>query len=80
MGPDWNTFGRGSSRLVGEILNNQTAIPQGVPVLSNLDIAVKYIPMESIGGDYYGFHIIDDKRIGILISDVTGHGTYAHSS
>jgi signal transduction histidine kinase/serine phosphatase RsbU (regulator of sigma subunit) len=55
----------------------QTAIPEGVPVLSNIDIAVKYIPMESVGGDFYDFHIIDDNRIGVFISDVSGHGVVA---
>ncbi len=30
-------------------------------MLSNIDIAVKYIPMESVGGDYYDFHIIDEQ-------------------
>jgi len=55
----------------------QTAIPEGVPVLENIDIGVKYIPMESVGGDFYDFHIIDDHRLGVLISDVSGHGVVA---
>ncbi len=55
----------------------QTAIPEGVPVMSSLDIAVKYIPMESVGGDYYDFHVIDHDSIGVFISDVSGHGVTA---
>lgn len=54
----------------------QTAIPEDIPVLSNVDIAVKYIPAESVGGDYYDFHVVDNC-IGILISDVSGHGISA---
>lgn len=55
----------------------QTAIPEGVPVLSSIDIAVKYIPMESVGGDYYDFHITGEGKIGVFISDVSGHGISA---
>ncbi len=55
----------------------QTAIPEGMPAVSNLDISVKYIPMESVGGDFYDFHVIDDNRLGVFISDVSGHGVAA---
>ena len=42
--------------------------------LPGLDITVKYIPMQVIGGDFYDFHRIDDNRIGAFISDISGHG------
>ncbi|MCU0846408.1 MAG: SpoIIE family protein phosphatase [Spirochaetes bacterium] len=52
----------------------QSTIPKELPRLSNFDIQAMYMPMESIGGDFYDFHVIDDKRISALITDVSGHG------
>ena len=49
-------------------------LPDGLPTMPGLDMQVAYRPMESIGGDFYDFHRLDDKRIGILIADVSGHG------
>jgi len=61
--------------LAREIL--QSAIPETIPLLPNLDIAINYFPMEKVGGDYYDFVFIDEKKLGILIVDVTGHGVAA---
>ena len=49
-------------------------LPREIPVIEGLDIAARYIPMTSVAGDFYDFIVIDDKRIGILIADVSGHG------
>lgn len=51
-----------------------STIPENLPMVPGLDITVKYIPMQIIGGDFYDFHKIDDYRIGALISDISGHG------
>ncbi len=51
-----------------------STIPAEIPRLPGLDITVKYIPMQVIGGDFYDFHRIDDNRIGAFISDISGHG------
>ena len=37
-------------------------------------LAVRYIPMDAVGGDLYDFIPIDDGRFAVLIADVTGHG------
>ena len=34
-------------------------------------------PAREVGGDYYDFLPLDDTRMGILIADVSGHGTPA---
>jgi serine phosphatase RsbU (regulator of sigma subunit) len=39
-----------------------------------LDIAARYIPMASVAGDFYDFIRGDDKHLGILVADVSGHG------
>jgi sigma-B regulation protein RsbU (phosphoserine phosphatase) len=49
-------------------------LPHSIPKLTGLDIAAHYLPMTSVAGDFYDFIQIDDKHIGILIADVSGHG------
>jgi phosphoserine phosphatase RsbU/P len=49
-------------------------LPHNLPKLPGLEIAARYLPMTSVAGDFYDFIQIDDKHIGILIADVSGHG------
>jgi phosphoserine phosphatase RsbU/P len=49
-------------------------LPHEIPKIRGLDIAARYIPMSSVAGDFYDFIIVDEKHIGILIADVSGHG------
>jgi len=49
-------------------------LPGEIPQLEGLDVAARYIPMTSVAGDFYDFLIVDEKRIGILVADVSGHG------
>jgi phosphoserine phosphatase RsbU/P len=49
-------------------------LPHSIPKLTGLDIAAHYLPMTSVAGDFYDFIQVDDKHIGILIADVSGHG------
>jgi phosphoserine phosphatase RsbU/P len=49
-------------------------LPSGVPKIEGLDIAARYVPMTSVAGDFYDFIVVDEKHIGILVADVSGHG------
>jgi len=49
-------------------------LPHSIPHLPGLEIAARYSPMTSVAGDFYDFIQIDDKHLGILIADVSGHG------
>jgi|SRR6516164_944519 serine phosphatase RsbU (regulator of sigma subunit) len=49
-------------------------LPRDTPKLAGLDIVASYMPMTSVAGDFYDFIIVDEKRVGILIADVSGHG------
>ena len=49
-------------------------LPQEIPRVVGLDIAARYLPMTSVAGDFYDFLLVDEKRIGILVADVSGHG------
>jgi sigma-B regulation protein RsbU (phosphoserine phosphatase) len=52
-------------------------LPREAPQLIGLEIVARYLPMSAVAGDFYDFLVVDDKRIGILVADVTGHGVPA---
>ncbi|MFZ2322954.1 MAG: PP2C family protein-serine/threonine phosphatase [Ignavibacteriaceae bacterium] len=52
-------------------------LPKENPKVKGLDIASTCIPAFEVGGDYYDFIILDEKKIGIIIGDVSGKGTQA---
>jgi phosphoserine phosphatase RsbU/P len=52
-------------------------LPREVPQLIGLEIVARYLPMSAVAGDFYDFLVIDEKRIGVLVADVTGHGVPA---
>ena len=49
-------------------------LPKETPKIQGLDIVARYIPMSSVAGDFYDFIVVDEKHVGILIADVSGHG------
>jgi sigma-B regulation protein RsbU (phosphoserine phosphatase) len=49
-------------------------LPRDTPQVDGLDIVARYIPMTSVAGDFYDFIVVDEKHVGILIADVSGHG------
>ncbi|MCA8916162.1 MAG: SpoIIE family protein phosphatase [Planctomycetes bacterium] len=53
-----------------------TMLPQ-VPVIDTLEIAASYRACDMLGGDFYDFIIVDAWHLGIVIADVSGHGTAA---
>ena len=56
----------------------QTSIlPSDVPEINNLSFTAAYRPMTAVAGDFYDFIPVDQKRVGFLVADVTGHGVPA---
>ena len=49
-------------------------LPSEIPKIDGLDIAARYVPMTAVAGDFYDFIQVDEKHIGILVADVSGHG------
>ncbi|MFL6415949.1 MAG: PP2C family protein-serine/threonine phosphatase, partial [Bryobacteraceae bacterium] len=49
-------------------------LPEKIPSIDGLDIAARYIPMSAVAGDFYDFIVVDEKRLGIFVADVSGHG------
>ena len=55
-------------------LIQHSILPETVPQIEGLDIAARYVPMTSVAGDFYDFIVVDNKHVGILVADVSGHG------
>jgi len=49
-------------------------LPHEIPQIRGLEIAARYLPMTSVAGDFYDFIVVDEKHLGILVADVSGHG------
>ena len=62
-------------RGVGEI--QRSLLPRQLPQIGGFDIATYYLTSRDAGGDYYDFFPLDGGAWGVLIADVTGHGTPA---
>ncbi len=52
-------------------------LPQRTPEFSGLQVASRCLPALEVGGDYYDFVKLSDKKLGIIIGDVSGKGTQA---
>jgi serine phosphatase RsbU (regulator of sigma subunit) len=52
-------------------------IPQKIPDWQGLQFGVSFIPMQEVSGDYYDYFNFGSNRLGILLSDVSGHGVPA---
>ena len=62
-------------RVVADI--QRSLLPMELPRVKGLDIAAFYQTSKNAGGDYYDFFDLPDGKLGILIADVSGHGTPA---
>jgi sigma-B regulation protein RsbU (phosphoserine phosphatase) len=49
-------------------------LPAKAPELENIRIAASYQPMTAVAGDFYQFVRSDNRHLGILVADVSGHG------
>lgn len=52
-------------------------IPQKIPDWQGLQFSVHFSPMQEVSGDYYDYFNFGSNRLGILVSDVSGHGVPA---
>ncbi len=52
-------------------------LPEQFPQIHNAGLAVKYILMEEIGGDFYDVFELTENQFGLMVADVTGHGVSA---
>jgi sigma-B regulation protein RsbU (phosphoserine phosphatase) len=52
-------------------------LPAEVPLVPGLEVAAHYRTANRAGGDYYDFFPLPGGRLGVLVADVSGHGTPA---
>lgn len=62
-------------KTVGDI--QRSLLPQTLPDIPRLELAAHYATARRAGGDYYDLFPRADGKWGILIADVSGHGTPA---
>jgi len=55
----------------------KSILPEEMPQVPGLRIAAQYLPMSQVAGDFYDFLLMGERRIGLLIADVSGHGVPA---
>jgi phosphoserine phosphatase RsbU/P len=52
-------------------------LPRAMPRVAGLTVAARYHPMTAVAGDFYEFLEVGERRLGILVADVSGHGVPA---
>ncbi len=62
-------------KLVATI--QRALLPKQMPDIEGMELAAYYRTSHRAGGDYYDFFPLPDGKWGILIADVSGHGTPA---
>lgn len=61
--------------VVGEI--QRSLLPRSLPEIPTLSLASSYQTSRTAGGDYFDVFRLPEGRFGLLIADVSGHGTPA---
>jgi sigma-B regulation protein RsbU (phosphoserine phosphatase) len=52
-------------------------LPRGPLEFPGITVTALCVPAREVGGDYYDFFPLGDRRLGVLIADVSGKGTSA---
>ena len=70
---------RGQLARYGELLVaiQRSILPQRLPEVRGLDLAVHFVQAERVGGDFYDVQPIGPEHWAIAVSDVSGHGLAA---
>jgi len=55
----------------------RSLLPAELPKITGMNLSVHYQTSRMAGGDYYDFFRLPEGKWGILIADVSGHGTHA---
>ncbi|HEV3057055.1 MAG TPA: PP2C family protein-serine/threonine phosphatase [Vicinamibacterales bacterium] len=49
-------------------------LPRNMPSVAGIDLAVRYVPMTAVAGDFYDVIQVGPTAVGVLVADVSGHG------
>lgn len=55
----------------------RSLLPQYPPRVPGFSFSAYYLPSKNVGGDMYDVFRIDDRYIGLVVADATGHGVSA---
>jgi sigma-B regulation protein RsbU (phosphoserine phosphatase) len=55
----------------------QALLPRQLCTLERMHVNVAYRPSESVGGDFHGAAMQDDRHLAVYVADVAGHGVSA---
>lgn len=58
-------------------LIQQSMLPEDDPMIKGYEISSYARPAKQMGGDYYDYIQLSDKRLGVVVGDVSGHGVPA---
>lgn len=58
-------------------LIQRALLPRELPAINEIRIDYRYIPLESVGGDYFSLTQLREGGLGVFLGDVTGHGVSA---
>jgi Stage II sporulation protein E (SpoIIE) len=82
--PVWEDLARstGERELVEQELRvarsiQQASLPKVVPELKGWQISPYYLPAREVGGDFYDFFELGERRLGVVVGDATGKGVPA---
>jgi len=63
--------------LESSITIQQNLLPKQPPKMAGTDVAVRYLPMMGVSGDYYDFLPLGEDQMALTIGDVCGKGMKA---
>ncbi len=63
---------RAELRIAADI--QRTFLPRTIPDVPGFSLAAMSIPAREVGGDFYDFIRLDERRLGLVIADVAGKG------
>jgi sigma-B regulation protein RsbU (phosphoserine phosphatase) len=69
----------GANRQLMDELNlaselQKSLLPRAYPSDAPLEFAHKFVPLNSIGGDFFDVLRLDERTLALVIADVSGHG------
>jgi sigma-B regulation protein RsbU (phosphoserine phosphatase) len=52
----------------------QSILPRDFPVSPHFELCARMLPARVVSGDFYDFFLLDDRRLGFAVGDVSGKG------
>ncbi|HTL71195.1 MAG TPA: SpoIIE family protein phosphatase [Candidatus Eisenbacteria bacterium] len=65
----------GELKIASQI--QKSFLPEKLPEVPGIDLAVYMKPAKAVGGDLYAYVPMEDGRLGVMLGDVSGKGTPA---